>query len=135
MGDYGALSQALLNICLNAKDAMPDGGRLGISLHEELPDTDLIERHPESVSGCGYWCIEVSDTGLGMTKDMREKISEPFFTNMPFGEGTGLGLPMVYSILMKHNGFFDVSSAPGEGTTFRVFLPMHTAASPIARTS
>jgi two-component system cell cycle sensor histidine kinase/response regulator CckA len=66
---------------------------------------------------------------------MRERIFEPFITNMPFGEGTGLGLPMVYSILMKHNGFFDVSSAPGEGTTFRVFLPMYTATNPIARTS
>ncbi len=135
MGDSGTLSQALLNICLNAKDAMPDGGRMGFSLHEEFPDAGLIERHPEAVPGCGYWCIEVSDTGLGMTQDMLKKIFEPFFTNMPFGEGTGLGLPMAYSILMKHNGFFDVSSAPGEGTTFRVFLPMHTAATPIARIS
>ncbi len=135
VGDSGALSQALLNICLNAKDAMPDGGRIEFSLHEEFPDNGLIEKHPEAIPECGYWCIEVSDTGLGMTQDKLEKILEPFLANMPLREGTGLGLPMAYSILIKHNGFFDVSSTPGEGTIFRVFLPMHTAATPIARTS
>ncbi len=135
MGDSGALSQALLNICLNAKDAMPGGGRISFSLHERLSDEDLIERHAEAVPECVYWCIEVSDTGLGMNQDKLDKILEPFLTNVPFGEGTGLGLPMAYSILVKHNGFFDVSSAPGEGTTFRVYLPMHTDVAPIARTS
>ncbi len=135
LGDSGALSQALLNICLNAKDAMPGGGRIKFSLHEEFPDNGLIERHPEAVPECGYWCIGLSDTGVGMTQDKLEKLLAPFLTNMPFGEGTGLGLPMAYSILVKHNGFFDVSSAPGEGTTFRVFLPTYTATAPIARTS
>jgi CheY-like chemotaxis protein len=121
MADSNQLSQALLNICVNARDAMPAGGKLTVRTekidHSKVPDRSL-EARTES-----YVLIVISDTGMGMEEEVRERIFEPFFTTKGIGEGTGLGLAIVYGIVKEHNGFIDVESKPGHGTTFRLYLP------------
>ena len=109
--DGGQLEQVLLNLAVNARDAMPDGGRLSI-----VTDADA-----ESVT------VRVSDTGVGMDEHTRERVFDPFFTTKPKGEGTGLGLSTVYGIVTKAGGRITVASAPGLGTTFTITLP-HVAA-------
>ncbi len=119
-GDVTSLTQALLNLCINARDAMPDGGRLTIRL-ESMDGAP--NGHPEVDSNVDLWCIEVQDTGTGVDRRSLDKIFDPFFTTKPVGEGTGLGLPMVYNIAREHNGFVDVESHQGSGSIFRLFLP------------
>jgi two-component system, cell cycle sensor histidine kinase and response regulator CckA len=123
MADPNQISQVLLNLGVNARDAMPSGGRLTFK-------TRMVEG--SKVRGAGdtapetqeYACIEVCDTGIGMDDGVRRRIFEPFFTTKGIGEGTGLGLAMVYGIIKNHNGFIDVESEPGHGTTFRLYLPL-----------
>jgi signal transduction histidine kinase/integral membrane sensor domain MASE1/ActR/RegA family two-component response regulator len=121
MADSNQLSQALLNICVNARDAMLAGGKLTVRTEKidqnEVPDRSL-EARTES-----YVLIVISDTGMGMEEEVRERIFEPFFTTKGIGEGTGLGLAIVYGIVKEHNGFIEVESKPGQGTTFRLYLP------------
>jgi PAS domain S-box-containing protein len=121
--DGAAVQQILLNLVVNARDAMPQGGVLGL----ELSEADLQERHrrrhPWVVPG-RYVCLTVSDTGVGMDRAVQERIFEPFFTTKPSGKGTGLGLAMVYGLVKQHRGYVHVYSEPGRGSTFRVYFPL-----------
>jgi len=121
LADPNQMSQALLNICVNARDAMARGGNL--TIRTELVDQNKMrERVKVDTSACV--CIVVSDTGIGMKEEVCARIFEPFFTTKGIGEGTGLGLAIVYGIAKEHNGFVDVESKPGQGTTFRLYLPI-----------
>jgi signal transduction histidine kinase/CheY-like chemotaxis protein len=121
LADANQITQALLNICLNARDAMTHGGNL--TLATELIDSITVqERHPEA-SARPHFCIAISDTGLGMDETVRSRALEPFFTTKSVGEGTGLGLAMVYGIVKNHDGMLDIESEPGVGTTVRIYLP------------
>jgi len=122
MADSNQLSQALLNISVNARDAMPAGGTLTIKT-ETIAANRLNDRRFEAHSD-SYFSIEVSDTGMGMEEEVRARIFEPFFTTKGVGQGTGLGLAIVYGIVREHNGFIDVESQPGQGTTVRLYLPL-----------
>jgi len=120
--DPDQMGQVLMNLALNAKQAMPDGGELtiattNISLDEELCRSDL-EAQPGD-----YIVLTVSDTGHGMDKETLEQIFEPFFTTKEPGEGTGLGLAIVYGIVLQHGGHIACESEPGVGTTFKIYLP------------
>jgi len=116
------ISQALLNLFLNSKDAMPKGGKINISTNVYSKDK-LYERFGKKLI-YDYIEIKVSDNGVGMDKETLGRIFEPFFTTKEFGKGTGLGLSLVYSIVKNHNGFIDVESEKGVGTTFYIFLPI-----------
>lgn len=121
--DGNLVEQALLNLCLNARDAMPDGGRLFIDTSgRELLNATLIngvELEPGS-----YAVITVADDGIGMSNEVQEKIFEPFFTTKGLKSGTGLGLSIVYGIVTQHSGAIEVNSSPGQGTQFSIFLPI-----------
>jgi two-component system CheB/CheR fusion protein len=120
MADANQLTQTLLNLCVNARDAMPDGGRLALK-------TSVVDGKDLEASGDltaeEYVSIEITDTGMGMDEDVRSKMFEPFFTTKEIGHGTGLGLAVVYGIVKSHNGFVQVKSQPTRGTTFRVYFP------------
>jgi PAS domain S-box-containing protein len=115
----GQLEQVLMNLVTNARDAMPNGGKLKISTDQVTFDGDQGE-----ITGGSYALIEVSDTGTGIEKDEIGHIFEPFYTTKETGKGTGLGLAIVYGIITKHNGYINVSSEPGQGTTFKIYLPL-----------
>jgi PAS domain S-box-containing protein len=122
MADPSQISQLLLNLCVNARDAMPSGGSLTLRttlVHHRT----LAERHADAVAPW-YVCIEVIDTGVGMDAAVRSRIFEPFFTTKGTGQGTGLGLSIVYAIVKNHNAVIDVESQRGRGTTFRLYLPI-----------
>jgi PAS domain S-box-containing protein len=122
MADAGQIEQVLLNLATNARDAMPHGGRLTL-------DTELMELDDSFIRVHGYGnpgmfaIISVSDTGLGINKEIMARIFEPFFTTKEDGRGTGLGLAMSYGIIKQHNGYINVYSEPARGTTFRIYLP------------
>ena len=121
-GDATQFHQMLLNLCVNARDAMPDGGTLRIEGSNVEIDEDAAASMPEARPGT-YAVLEVSDTGTGMRCEVIEKIFDPFFTTKDLGKGTGLGLSSVLSIVKNHRGFLTVRSAPGHGTTFKIYLP------------
>ena len=121
--DPNQISQALLNLSVNARDAMPGGGRL--TLKTLLVEAGKVQ-DPAATAG-PYACIEVKDTGSGMDAALRNRIFEPFFTTKGVGKGTGLGLAIVYGIVKNHNGFIDVDSEVGRGTSFRLYFPMARA--------
>ncbi|HUC97553.1 MAG TPA: ATP-binding protein, partial [Candidatus Polarisedimenticolaceae bacterium] len=118
--DQNQIEQALLNLCVNARDAMPEGGRLTIKT-QSVDGAAL--RGCDAIKDGQYVCIEVSDTGTGMDESIRKRIFEPFFTTKDVGKGTGLGLSVVYGIVQNHGGFIDVESKPGTGACFRLYLP------------
>ena len=120
--DRSQLSQVLVNLALNARDAMPDGGRLTIDARE-TPVTDDYAGSHLAVTPGSYIRIAVSDTGVGMTPDVQARIFEPFFTTKPHGKGTGLGLSTVFGIVKQLGGHIFVYSEPGHGSTFKVYLP------------
>jgi CheY-like chemotaxis protein len=112
-----------MNLCVNARDAMPEGGVLSIDARPvELTAADA-ERNIDAEPGT-YVCLRVRDTGTGMPEDVMDKIFEPFYSTKEEGEGTGLGLSTAYSIVQSHDGFIDVDSEEGAGTTFWVYLPV-----------
>ena len=121
MADPNQMMQALLNLCLNARDAMPDGGKL--TLKTEAVDGESLRDLGEATAA-RYVCIEIADTGIGMDENVRQRIFEPFFTTKETGHGTGLGLSVVYGIVHRHEGFIQVESHPNGGATFRLYLPV-----------
>ncbi len=121
-GDATQIQQVLMNLCVNARDAMPEGGRLLLAAENVEVDPHYARRVLEARPG-SYVCLTVSDTGMGIPHDILDKIFEPFFTTKPVGKGSGLGLSTVYSIVRSHGGFINVYSEPGRGSTFRVYLP------------
>jgi signal transduction histidine kinase len=120
--DTNQMNQALLNLCINARDAMPDGGNLLLQTRS-LSGAELGGRFRE-IKSERYVCISVADTGLGMAEEIKSRVFEPFFTTKEPGKGTGLGLSVVYGIVNNHNGFIDVTSEPCRGSTFRIYLPI-----------
>ncbi|MFN7917837.1 MAG: GAF domain-containing protein [Vicinamibacterales bacterium] len=119
----GQVEQILVNLAVNGRDAMPQGGTLSISVGPVTIDEEFAARHLPLVPG-RYVRIEVRDTGVGMDEATRARVFEPFFTTKPIGHGTGLGLSTVYAITRQCRGAIDVVSAPGAGTTFRIWLPV-----------
>ncbi len=123
--DPTQIEQVILNLAINARDAMPEGGTLSLSTTYSSLDPDLRARHPEATAEA-YVVLEVRDTGRGMDERTLEHLYEPFFTTKGAGRGTGLGLATVYGIVTQTGGFIDVDSQVGRGTAFRVYLPAAT---------
>jgi CheY-like chemotaxis protein len=125
MADSGQMEQVLMNLATNARDAMQKGGQLTI-------ETDLMEMTDAFISAHGfgtpgtYAVISVTDTGIGMDEKMKQKIFEPFFTTKEVGRGTGLGMAIVYGIVKQHKGYINLFSQVGKGTTFKIYLPVHS---------
>ncbi|MCX7983472.1 MAG: PAS domain S-box protein [Bacteroidetes bacterium] len=121
LGNHTQLHQALLNVAINARDAMPKGGILTF-MTKVIPYDEMIQVFPKAQQST-YLKITIEDTGIGMDSHTLQRIFEPFFTTKEVGKGTGLGLAVVYGIVSTHNGFIDVKSTPGKGTAFSIFLP------------
>ncbi len=120
--DLGLLDLAVMNLCLNARDAMPGGGRMTVTTSLVEIDGTSPPAHADSQPGI-FVCLQVTDIGCGMSADILQHLFEPFFTTKEPGKGTGLGLASVYGIVRQHHGWVNVESNPGTGTTFRVYLP------------
>jgi PAS domain S-box-containing protein len=122
LADPGQLEQVLVNLAINARDAMPDGGTLSIETANRVLDDDAVHTHPGLRPG-RHVQLTVADTGVGIAPEVAERVFEPFFTTKPKGQGTGLGLATVYGIIHQADGHAAISSAPAAGTTFTALLP------------
>ena len=132
MADFGQIEQVIMNMAVNARDAMPEGGRLTLETSNveigsaDNAGLDAVKRRPLRR------CSPIIDSGSGMDDNTKSHIFEPFFTTKDAGRGTGLGLSMVYGIVTQSGGYVSVSSEPGQGTTFRIYLPrIEAAAEPV----
>ncbi len=124
IADPSQIDQILVNLCVNARDAIEGGGKIIIETGNATFDEANCADDPGAASG-GYVLLVVTDDGCGMDKEILEKIYEPFFTTKETGKGTGLGLSTVYGIVKQNNGFIDAYSEPSQGTTFKIYLPRH----------
>jgi two-component system cell cycle sensor histidine kinase/response regulator CckA len=122
LADLGQMAQVLMNLCLNARDAMPEGGRLVLETENVTLDADYADRHLEAQAG-DFVRLRVSDTGHGIPPEIQPRIFDPFFTTKEVGKGTGLGLAMVFGIIKQHNGWIDCYSEVSQGTRFDIYLP------------
>jgi PAS domain S-box-containing protein len=129
--DPHELENALLNLCINARDAMPEGGRLTIATMQA--DLSAAELQDSQAPPGRYVAIVVTDTGIGMTPEVVARAFDPFFTTKPMGQGTGLGLSQVYGFVRQSGGIVQIESMPGQGTSFRLLLPFHGGAAEAAR--
>ena len=127
LADAGAIEQVLLNLATNARDAMPRGGTLRL----EISRVD-VPRPPDAAMPGWYGCLTVRDNGIGMEEKVRARAFEPFFTTKPPGEGSGLGMAMIYGLTQQHGGFVELESEPGQGATVRVYLPLARDDQPLA---
>ncbi|HEY7238210.1 MAG TPA: ATP-binding protein, partial [Burkholderiales bacterium] len=126
--DANQLESALLNLCVNARDAMPNGGKLTIETSNAFLDEDYAAEH--DVDSGQYVCVAVSDTGSGMTPEVLQKAFEPFFTTKDIGKGSGLGLSQVYGFMKQSGGHAKIYSEVGRGTTVKLYLPRLVSADP-----
>ena len=122
LGDPTQIHQVVLNLCVNARDAMPDGGELGLSVKSVYLESPFASMELVAEPGM-YVVLHVTDTGEGIPPEIRDRIFDPFFTTKELGKGTGLGLPTVQAVVKSHGGFINVYSEPGRGTEFRIYLP------------
>lgn len=120
--DHSQMHQVLLNLCVNARDAMPHGGIITITT--EISTQEQIRDRFPSADQAKYICISIADTGVGIDELTRSRIFDPFFTTKEMGKGTGLGLAVVYGVIQSHHGFIDVKSAIGQGSVFQLYLPV-----------
>src|SRR5208283_5009384 len=120
--DPDQLQNALLNLAINARDAMPDGGKLTIKLKNRILDEAYAAAHRDVTAG-EYVQLTVRDRGIGMAPEILDRVYEPFFTTKPEGVGTGLGLAMVYGFIRQSGGHIRIESRPGEGTAIKLYLP------------
>jgi CheY-like chemotaxis protein len=117
------LEQVIMNLAVNSRDAMPHGGQLTIRAEPVRIGPAYVAAHPEAAAG-DFVCLSVSDTGCGMDAATQARLFEPFFTTKEVGKGTGMGLASVYGIVKQHNGWIEVNSTVGQGSEFKVFLPV-----------
>jgi two-component system, cell cycle sensor histidine kinase and response regulator CckA len=122
MVDSGSIHQAILNLCINARDAMPEGGKM-LLLTRLVPGALLRQRSIQAEAE-HYVCLSVADTGVGMEAEVRHRVFESYFTTKKSSRGSGLGLTIVYRIVTEHAGFIEVTSEPGCGSTFHIYLPV-----------
>jgi CheY-like chemotaxis protein len=120
--DPSQIVQVLMNLCINARDAMPNGGRLTVETHNLSVNAESVRERP-ALLPADYAVLIVSDTGAGITKEVQAHIFEPFFTTKESGSGTGLGLSMVYGVVKQSEGYIWVKSEPGRGSSFTIYLP------------
>jgi len=121
-GDTGMIEQIIMNLSVNARDAMPDGGKLAIGIETVVIDNDYVKSHADARAG-QFVRLRVTDTGIGMDSATLPRIFEPFFTTKGVGKGTGLGLATAYGIIKQHEGWIEVNSEPNKGATFDVYFP------------
>jgi two-component system, cell cycle sensor histidine kinase and response regulator CckA len=121
--DQGQIEQVIMNLAVNARDAMLDGGELRLTTSNFHMDEDFVRRYPYPVLVGDYVLLTVSDNGVGMDATTRARVFEPFFTTKEKGKGTGLGLSMVYGVVKQSGGYIEVLSEPGAGATFTIYLP------------
>jgi signal transduction histidine kinase/CheY-like chemotaxis protein len=123
-GDASQLDQVFMNLCINAREAMPGGGKITIETDQVLLNADFVASHPWAMSG-RYVLVTVTDTGSGMPREVVDRVFEPFFTTRKESGGTGLGLAVAYGVVRQHRGLLHCYSEPGVGTVFKIYLPMH----------
>jgi signal transduction histidine kinase/CheY-like chemotaxis protein len=123
-GDASQLDQVFMNLCINAREAMPAGGKIIIETEQVLLDAAFVAAHPWAASG-RYVCVTVTDTGTGMPREVMERVFEPFFTTKKERGGTGLGLAVAYGVVRQHRGLLHCYSEPGVGTVFKIYLPVY----------